>query len=72
MKKILLIATGGTNEAMVKQTAMEQCKNCYVLCDNSKFDIISSVTFAPFYGTVFITDKYSVGYEEYENILVVE
>ena len=64
--------TPDANEAMVKQTAMEQCKNCYVLCDNSKFDIISSVTFAPFYGTVFITDKYSVGYEEYENILVVE
>lgn len=64
--------TPDANEAMVKRTAMEQCKNCYVLCDNSKFDLISPVTFAPFYGTIFITDKRSAGYEECENVLVVE
>lgn len=64
--------TPDANEAMVKQTAMEQCKCCYVLCDHSKFDVISPVTFAPFYGTVFITDQCSAGYEECENILVVE
>lgn len=63
--------TPDANEAMVKQTAMEQCRECYVLCDSSKFDRISPVTFAPFYGTAFITDKCSVGYEECENILVV-
>lgn len=62
--------TPDANEAMVKQTAMEQCKNCYVLCDNSKFDQVSSVTFASFYGTVFITDKYCPGYEECDNILI--
>ncbi len=64
--------TPDANEAMVKQTAMEQCKSRYVLCDHSKFDVISPVTFAPFYGTVFITDKCSTRYEECENILVVE
>lgn len=64
--------TPDANEAMVKQTAMEQCKDCYVLCDSSKFDLISSVTFAPFYGTVFITDQYRAGYEECDNILIIE
>lgn len=64
--------TPDANEAMVKQTAMEQCKRCYVLCDNSKFDLVSSVTFASFYGTVFVTDKYCSGYEECDNILIAE
>ncbi len=64
--------TPDANEAMVKQTAMEQCKNCYVLCDHSKFDVVSSVTFAPFYGTEFITDRQSAGYEECDNIIVAE
>ena len=48
--------TPDVNEAMIKQTAMEQCKNSYVVCDSSKFDRISSVTFAPFYETVFLTE----------------
>lgn len=64
--------TPDANEAMVKQTAMEQCKECFVLCDSSKFDKVSSVTFAPFYGTAFITEKKAAGYEECENILVAE
>ena len=41
--------TPDANEAAVKAAAMEQCRECYVLCDNSKFDNISSVTFADFY-----------------------
>ena len=62
----------GTNGAMVKQTAIEQCRECYVLCDSSKFDNVSSVTFAPFCGTVFITEKRAAGYEECENVLLAE
>lgn len=64
--------TPDANEAMVKQTAMEQCKKCYVLCDNSKFDIVSSVTFAPFYETILITDQYCPGYEGCGNIWIAE
>lgn len=64
--------TPDANEAMVKQTAIEQCRECYVLCDSSKFDNVSSVTFAPFCGTVFITEKQAAGYEECENVLLAE
>lgn len=40
--------TPDVNEAVIKKTAMEQCRQCYVLCDASKFNSISSVTFADF------------------------
>lgn len=64
--------TPDANEAMVKRTAMEQCKECFVLCDSSKFGQISSVTFAGFQGTGIITEKMPPGYEECENVVVVE
>ena len=64
--------TPDANEAMIKQSAMEQCRQCYVVCDYSKFDHVSSVTFAPFYGTTFITDQAIAGYEECENIWIVQ
>lgn len=62
--------TPDANEATVKRTAMEQCRACYVLCDHTKFDLTSAVTFAPFYGTTFITDRVTEGYEECDNILI--
>lgn len=62
--------TPDANEAMIKQTAMGQCKTCYVVCDSSKFDRISSVTFAPFHETVFLTEKAVCGYEDCENIII--
>lgn len=64
--------TPDANEAMIKQSAMEQCRQCYVICDYSKFDHVSSVTFAPFYGTTFITDQAIAGYEECENIWIAQ
>ena len=64
--------TPDANEAMIKQSAMEQCRQCYVICDYSKFDNVSSVTFAPFYVTTFITDQVIIGYEECENIWIAE
>lgn len=64
--------TPDANEAMIKKIAMEQCKNAYVLCDRSKFGNISAVTFAPFYGTTFLTDQVHAGYEECENVKAVE
>ncbi|MDL2300804.1 DeoR/GlpR family DNA-binding transcription regulator [Lachnospiraceae bacterium OttesenSCG-928-D06] len=35
------------NEALVKKTALEACYQKYVLCDSSKFNQVSSVTFSP-------------------------
>ncbi len=63
--------TPDPNEAIVKQTAMEQCRTSYVLCDSSKFGNVSSVTFAPFRGTVFVTEKAAEGYEDCENIIII-
>lgn len=64
--------TPDINEAMVKRTAIERCKESFVLCDSSKFQHISPVTFAPFDGTVILTDRVPEGYEECENVVVVE
>lgn len=63
--------TSDSSEATIKQTAMQQSRKTYVLCDNSKFDRVSSVTFAPFNSTTFITDKELPGYKDYHNIIVV-
>lgn len=63
--------TPDINEATVKQTAMGQCKMSYMLCDSSKFGNVSSVTFASFAGTIFLTDSKVAGYENCENIIVV-
>lgn len=59
-------------EAMIKQTAMGQCARRYVLCDASKFDQISAVTFADFYGQTYITDRISAGYEDCGNLILAE
>lgn len=64
--------TPDVNEAMVKRTAIEQCKESYVLCDSSKFQHISPVTFAPFEGTVFLTERVPEGYERCENVIAVD
>lgn len=64
--------TPDINEAMVKQMAMEQCAECYILCDSSKFDNVSSVTFAPFHGTNFITECMITGYEDCANIIIAK
>lgn len=64
--------TPDMNEAMVKQTAMGQCAECYILCDSSKFDNVSSVTFAPFHGTTFITECMITGYEDCANIIIAK
>lgn len=63
--------TPDANEALVKQTAMKQCRKTYMLCDHSKFDQVSSVTFASFLGTTFITDQKMTGYEECPNIIII-
>ncbi len=64
--------TPDANEAMVKRTAMEQCRESFVLCDSSKFGQVSSVLFSGFSGTQILTEKMVVGYEDCKNVIVVE
>lgn len=53
------------DEAIVKETAMMQCRKAYVLADSSKFHSVSSVTFAAIGDATIITDKLPAGYEDY-------
>ena len=62
--------TPDASEAAVKQTAVEQCIKSFILCDYSKFDEISSVTFASFYEGEIITDRRISGYEDCKNIMI--
>ena len=64
--------TPDVNEAVIKKTAMEQCRQCYVLCDASKFNSISSVTFADFEKPIFITDRKVPGYEKSKHIIACD
>lgn len=57
-------------EAMVKKKAMEQCRECYVLGDSSKFNQISSVTFGGFEkGKVITTQRIGKQYKNQGNII---
>lgn len=47
--------TPDIEEAMNKRVAMEHCHKCYVLADASKFEALSSVSFAPLSKGVIIT-----------------
>lgn len=64
--------TPDDNEAILKRTAMEHCKEAYVLCDSSKFDRITPITFAGFYESRILTERKPKGYEGCENVTVVE
>ena len=64
--------TPDAGEAMVKRTATEQCKKSYVPCDSTKFDKISSVTFASFRDVTVITEKCLAVYDGCENVWVAK
>ncbi len=49
--------TPDASEALVKKTALLQCARAFVLCDHSKFNLISSVTFAPLAAAAVIADN---------------
>ena len=66
-------STPELNEAMVKKKSMENCKECYVLADDSKFNQISSVTFAPFESASVITTGLSQpAFKKYKNVINLE
>lgn len=65
-------STPEVKEAMVKKKSMENCKECYVLADDSKFNQISSVTFAAFEdATVITTQLRQPTFQKYGNIVEV-
>jgi len=50
------LTTPDINEALVKKVAIAQCRECYILADHSKFDVVSAVTFAPLECGTILTD----------------
>ena len=65
--------TPDVKEAMVKKKSMENCKERFVLADESKFNQISSVTFAPFEGATVITTGLSLSaYKKCKNVIDVK
>lgn len=64
--------TPDVNEALVKRTAMEQCRKAYVLCDYTKFHVVSAVTFAPLEGAGILTDREQEEYRELAKVVVCE
>lgn len=64
--------TPDVKEAMVKSSAIEQCRQAYVLADESKFNQISNVTFAEFSSAkVITTGLKSKQYKKCMNIIEV-
>lgn len=65
--------TPDLNEALVKQEAMKHSKNCYVLCDSSKFQKIYPIRFANFVDVTLITDhRLDNRYKGRDNVIVTD
>jgi len=63
------LTTPDANEALVKRRACERSRKVFVLADASKFDQISSVTFADFEDAIIVTDRKPKGYGKYDNVI---
>ena len=65
-------STPELKEALVKKRSMENCRECYILADDSKFNQISSVTFAPFESAKVITTGLTKpAYRKCKNVIEV-
>lgn len=65
-------STPEVKEAMIKKKSMENCRECYILSDASKFDQISSVTFGDFEeASVITTGAIPEAYINCKNIIRV-
>ena len=65
--------TPEVEEAAVKKTAFNKCKDAFILCDSSKFGSISAVTFADFDCCCVITEAITQEeWRHFENIIEVE
>ena len=49
--------TPDIEEADVKKIALRKCNKAYILCDNSKLDLVSSITFADIKDATIITNQ---------------
>ena len=58
--------TPDLEEAANKRAAMEHCRQCYVLADNSKFDTLSNVSFGELGKAKIITTKGNVRLKNYK------
>ncbi len=66
------LTTPEYSEALFKQEAMRHCKERYVLCDSSKFGVVTSVTFGRISDSVIITERVPDDYRDYKNIISVD
>lgn len=67
------LSTPDEEEAMVKRCAMEQTQRCFVVCDHSKFNKMSRVTFGETEDAIIITDETPEGlFSEMPNIIKAE
>lgn len=62
--------TPDADEALVKRTAVQQCRKQYFLCDNSKFNVVSAVTFAALTTGTILTDAAAEDYTESADIIL--
>lgn len=60
--------TPDANEALIKQVALGQCRKSYILCDATKFDNVSSVTFGNMEDSIILTEKCPERYQDCENV----
>ncbi len=64
------LTTPDMNEALVKKTAIGQCRDPFVVSDHSKFNVISSVTFSDMSDVTILTDDRPEEYMDIHNIQV--
>ena len=62
------LTTPDMNEALIKKTAIRQCVKALAVCDHSKFNTVSSVTFASIYDAEILTDSRPSEYKDLQNI----
>ena len=66
-------STPELKEAMIKKKSMENCKERFILADESKFNQISSVTFAPFEKATLMTTGLTLhAYRKCKNVIEVK
>lgn len=64
------LTTPDMNEALVKKAAVGQCLESFVVCDHSKFNMVSSVTFASLWGITVLTEDFPEEYKDLPNIVL--
>ena len=63
--------TPDPREAQIKAKSMRQCRECYVLADESKFSAVSNVRFARFEEAQIITNRMPEGeWKRYPNLII--